>query len=529
MSTLHNTLQTYAAKHVARVLTQLDRDPDSPTYGCFDRNYWHYKMRDFPSSILQQGVFTLEALRTKQLKHPQVNTETAHEWAVASINALSRQVDSQGRVNEYYPFEASYPAAAFGLYAAMRVLTTWHAEDPSLLEDIDWTGLRRLAHHLKSRTEPQAANQFAAGLTGLVLASKLPAMAMDAHYIAPLAELFFNLQHDEGWFPEYGGPDFGYLTVTIDALADYHQITNDPRALAAAEKAIGFLAQLIGVDDQLPWTLNSRNTDYITPYGLTHFGQTNAQAAALAATLFANANAPEHFLAAVDDRYHCHYVFASLVRALPQVANLTKSMTLPTNQHLWWPGCGYVIQHTKTASLYIAAHKGGLVRIHRLNQPPVVDHGWRVHDGQRLFTSNWWHTKWKLKIDDNRLTLSGALVRVTFPGSSPLKHFILRGLAWTLRHRLMPLLKHIMIFRPGSAAGPQFQRTLTWSATSLTLTDTLAPLVGATAYASPRQNRRHVASADSFHHEEGLDPLIDASPQHLDHPITYQTTIKLTS
>ena len=30
-------------------LTQLvDRNPYSPTYGCFDREYWHYRTLDFP-------------------------------------------------------------------------------------------------------------------------------------------------------------------------------------------------------------------------------------------------------------------------------------------------------------------------------------------------------------------------------------------------------------------------------------------------------------------------------------------------
>ena len=63
MSNLKAKFQSYTKAQLARVLTQMDRDPDSPTFGCFDRNYWHYKTCDFPSSILQQGVFTLEAIR----------------------------------------------------------------------------------------------------------------------------------------------------------------------------------------------------------------------------------------------------------------------------------------------------------------------------------------------------------------------------------------------------------------------------------------------------------------------------------
>ena len=63
MNLIVQSFEHYFEMQSRRVITQMDRDPDSLTFGCFDRNYWHYKIRDFPSSILQQGVFTLEALR----------------------------------------------------------------------------------------------------------------------------------------------------------------------------------------------------------------------------------------------------------------------------------------------------------------------------------------------------------------------------------------------------------------------------------------------------------------------------------
>ena len=31
-------------------------NPHSPTYGCFDRNYWHYRIIDFPSGMAQEFV-----------------------------------------------------------------------------------------------------------------------------------------------------------------------------------------------------------------------------------------------------------------------------------------------------------------------------------------------------------------------------------------------------------------------------------------------------------------------------------------
>ena len=45
------------AEFLPRILSQCCRDANSPAFGCFDRNFWHYRMRDFSSIILQQGGY----------------------------------------------------------------------------------------------------------------------------------------------------------------------------------------------------------------------------------------------------------------------------------------------------------------------------------------------------------------------------------------------------------------------------------------------------------------------------------------
>ena len=41
---------------VPRILSHLDRDPFSPTYGCFDREYWAWATKEFPNIDLQRAV-----------------------------------------------------------------------------------------------------------------------------------------------------------------------------------------------------------------------------------------------------------------------------------------------------------------------------------------------------------------------------------------------------------------------------------------------------------------------------------------
>ena len=52
-------------KNVAKILTQICRDPNSNNFGCCDRNYWHYKITDFPSIILQQAIYSLSIFKSR--------------------------------------------------------------------------------------------------------------------------------------------------------------------------------------------------------------------------------------------------------------------------------------------------------------------------------------------------------------------------------------------------------------------------------------------------------------------------------
>lgn len=507
---LSSAFDAYFNAQVRRVLTQMDRDPDSPTYGCFDRNHWHYKIRDFPSSILQQGLFILEHLR-KNVEHQTVlPADLAERWGLAAINAFSRQVGRKGDVSEYFPYEDSYPASAFGLYAVTRVLLDWRAAGVKSIDHVDWSGLSRLANRLGSRLETQASNQFAAGVSGLAMASELPELRVSKGLVKTHADRLFRLQHAEGWFEEYGGPDFGYLTVTIDALVDYLEVTGDSRASDSIDKAIRFIANLVGSDNELPWTLNARNTDYVVPYGLVRTAHYNPLASWLVSCLFNRLGDSSHSIWATDDRYHLHYIFASITRSLPFLDYTTVPVGPIRAQQTWLPGCGYVVIRSpeNKATAYVAAYKGGLVRLHGdlRSCRTLADHGWRARQGQRVLTSNWWQKDVAVEVCGNQIQIRGVLVPTSPMPSTPFRHFCLRLLAFIFGNTLTPVLKKLMIFRTSRGAEMTFERRITISMDnpSVEIVDHLKLSPHAEVWRSPRQNLRHVASADSFSVEEGM-------------------------
>lgn len=509
---LSDAFKSYFNAQVKRILTQLDRDKDSPTYGCFDRNHWHYKIRDFPSSILQQGTFVTEYLRKHHLECQLVSEKKAGEWSLAAINALAKQVRRGGRVDEYYPYEDSYPASAFSLYAIMRVLLDWKDNNSDLIAGVEWEGLRKLAKNLALRSEPNAANQYAAGLAGLAMAAKLPEMQIPEDMFEAHAAELFSLQHSEGWFNEYGGPDFGYLCVTIDALTDYYDVTADKRALIAIARAIDFMAKLVGVDGELPWTLNARNTDYVVPYGLVRAAQNNPVASWLVNELFKNIDKPTHWIWSTDDRYHLHYIFCSLTRAIPFINHMTEGVQPERNEVTWLPGCGYYARNQKDkTTIFVATKKGGVIRIHEKNGHGLYlnDNGWRFKSKNILWTTNWWQDLSKVEIDKNIIRVSGKMVMAKFHESKPLSHVVLRMLSFTVGKHLIPFLKKMMIFRTGKRQSPYYKREIKLGESSVTIIDEFYSNMSLKAYPSPRQNLRHVASADSFHPEESWASIQD--------------------
>ena len=52
-------LASAALATIPKILTLQDRNPHRPRFGCFDRNYWHYRIIDFPSGMAQELVSPL--------------------------------------------------------------------------------------------------------------------------------------------------------------------------------------------------------------------------------------------------------------------------------------------------------------------------------------------------------------------------------------------------------------------------------------------------------------------------------------
>lgn len=489
---------------VPRLLTQACRDPNSPCYGSFDRDWWHYKIRDFPSIILQQGGYTAWLAAGLPVFSGWKNELTA--LAAAACRFWNRRATLRGAFEEYYPREEGYPPLAFSALAAAKLAAAGVVQ-PAEIE----VGARVAARQLLSRLESEAANQQVAGLAALAwLRRVFPALVPDTAF-AQVSSRTLALQTGEGWFPEYGGPDLGYLSVTLDCLWDLFDATGNPAYRESAAAGMACIARYVDVIGGSIGMHNARNTDYILPYGIARFatgsGTERETASRLLSALYATASSPAHFLHSLDDRYVSHYAGHSVLRAaaLPATQEAAQAgSALSAASDLLLPDAGHYLQPPQASRRYAAIlslRKGGILTA-VAPSGRVSDFGWLVEGHGCQFVNHWWSDAWQWSREGDSFTIRGTLAQHREHTSTPAKHALLRLMSFCFGRRVIAPLKDMLIFKR-RMAGPAFERTITFSDAAITIVDRISGVSDAqNIRAAPRSSKRHVASADSFHAED---------------------------
>ncbi len=367
-------------------------------------------------------------------------------------------------------------------------------------------GLTVAAKQLQSRVELRAVNQQVAGVAALCYIQKVAPSLVSSEKVEQIIVQTLACQDEEGWFFEYGGADLGYLSVTIDCLWDAFDASNDSRFIDAAQKALVFLASFASIGGA--GMHNARNTDYIVPYGIARFLETDYSHYAEHALfhLYSSVAHSDHFLHSIDDRYFCHYIGHSLYRALPLLRDRNFEPKLPL-VNTSYPNAGYLLLQNKQIlnSILISTKKGGCFTAVK-DDSFVSDFGWIVSSSKGEWVSHWASQEWNCSGADNdeRITIQGELTATTSHRSTPLKHVVLRMLSFMLGRKLISLLKEKMIFREKGRSKLSFSREISFAKSSIVVKDTIDTPHGATVTRAPRSSKRHVASADSFHSEDLL-------------------------
>ena len=253
-----------ALAQVPRILGLCDRREDSLTQGCFDRLYWNYQITDFPSVWMQDGALLLALLYKGHFVGNSFHArKVVLEWAEKAIAFWLGALHADGSGDEVYPFERSFCATAFSAAAAAAAILVTDIDPP---EKLALTG-----EWLASQGESDAANQVAAaalalsGIAQILQRQDLERAAVD------MVHILLERQHPDGYFPEYGGFDIGYLSITLSLLARFDMAHRNERIQSAARRALAFLDGRIAADGTYDNRDCSRGTQYLYPLGFVYF------------------------------------------------------------------------------------------------------------------------------------------------------------------------------------------------------------------------------------------------------------------
>lgn len=450
-----NSYIQFVLKQAPRVISQLDRDSDSPTYGCFDRNFWHYKIRDFSSAILQQNCLTLALLYTHNFKgNPYYKKEKIKRYALAAVEYWSKIMLRDGSFNEYYPNEHSIPPTVFSLYAVCETYKILKLNNPQIKRKIAKT-----AKFLIKKQEKNALNQEITSMCAIYNAYLVTKKKDLRIAVNRKLKYIKTAQSKEGWFREYGGADIGYLSVSLNFLAEYYRLSKDTSIKKRLSEIVEFLQYFIHPDGSLGGDYGSRNTTYFLYNGLEITAPINKTAIAIRDKIFEKETS-------IDDRYMTHYVLPSAVSALVNQKKLKSNVKLPYTKKFkkYFKDAGLFVYSDNNLYLVCNLKKLGVINLFRGQKRIFADCGYRAKLDKKSFAvSNWTKPEYETKVKSDKshieIISKGALSKTKFYVPTPIKHIILRLATPFLGSMMRDILRKIFI-TPNKPSDILLKRTI---------------------------------------------------------------------
>ena len=397
-----------AITQIPKILTLLDRNRHSPTYGCFDRNFWQYKIIDFPSGMAQEFVYPLAlAYETNITDNPFYQQSVLRDWVKAGINYAATSAHPDGSCDDYFPFEKAGGAAAFSLLACIESYSLLKLNSQIAIDFFvkraDW-----LAHHQESG---RLTNHQALIVLCLELLSRLlKTDRWEAAKEQRLAQVL-SWQNPEGWFQEYEGCDAGYHTLTISCLARIYQLNPNNRLKDAITKATILAFNFIHPDGSYGGEYTSRNTYNFFPHGFELVGKWLPEAL----------NINDRFLQGLasglapcyaDDHIIGHHTWNYLL-AWRDFVPERPPLKPQTDSQFWLQQGGILIDHRQGTALYLGLNKGGSFKLFKDGKlltsdtqfSLVIQEGKKVKNAVAHLVSD----RYYIKVEEDEITIEGSL------------------------------------------------------------------------------------------------------------------------
>jgi len=255
------------------MLSCLDRDPLSKTYGCFDRLYWGWKLKDYADITLQRMVYPTTKIL---LDNNMLDNKHLH-WILGSIKYTDKKLHSDGSIDQAFFGEHSHAGTGFllfditNLYILLKDLL--NKEEKKLFISI----FQKMGKYLLKYDENHGliSNHLlgvSASLINLYLIQQNEVYKVKAmEYIDRVIEN----QNTEGYFVEYNGADAGYQSLAIYYLSYIYKNYPTDKIKKSLYKAVEFISYFIHPDGSYSGEYGSRNTEILYIGGLALLSDEN--------------------------------------------------------------------------------------------------------------------------------------------------------------------------------------------------------------------------------------------------------------
>ncbi len=435
-----------AVAALPRLLGNFCTDPSNPSLGQGDRRFWKWKLVDFGNGSFQGAAHGLAVLLKAGFLPEWLPENQILAWIRHMVQGARTLTRANGSLEEAFPHESSFCVTGLAAY--------------DLLSALRWTGERMAGEardELLSTVAPMLrfvvrndethgfiTNHLAATTAACFLWNELgdPSDTLVLGRGQDLLERILGAQSQEGWFPEYGGADAGYMSLALGYLADLHTVRPDLGLAEPLTRAVEFLSHFAHPDGTFGGVYGCRNTRIFYPAGaaiLAGGETTHGLAAGLDKAMGRSADAGNCVtLAAMDDLnlvpLFNQYARAALARTEPERAepdSLPCEEAEPFVRH--FPEAGLVAANQPDYYAVVSTHKGGAGCTvgkqgdHRLDSGPLYrDTKGRFWSGQSYNTNN------TVNLEGSSLTIAAPLRRIDHQLPTPGRFLVLRFLNVTL-------------------------------------------------------------------------------------------------
>lgn len=430
-----------AISQIPRLLSTLDRNSFSPSYGCFSREYWLTRTRDFPDAIAQFGTLSLALVWAYKFPEGEqyYQNKEIKEWVLAGIKYWTKIQHGDGSFDEFYPNERGWAGpTGFLLYAMLRSYELLGAEFPEDLKDDFFIAVEKSAWFLATREEPGVlANHYAMALLP-IYQTYYHLKDKDPHFAKQLIkkfneclESFLRNCHDEGWSLEYDGADPGYLSATVSFLSKMQKYADGTETWKVdiqkvIDKAVKFSSYFLYPNGSYGGTIGSRQTLHFYAHGYELQASSNPLASAcakfgLTALREGKLVSPE----IQDDRYYLYRV-PEFLEAYIDSYDHKKTSLIPFQKEPFekhFIDANIFIKNTPSHYMVLNFAKGGVLKIFDKKEKKLVfsDDGMVIKsENGKTLTTQWVGKEYKTEHDNNEWTVSGNFHAIPFKYFTPI-------------------------------------------------------------------------------------------------------------